>query len=186
MPKVLAGGVATFSLADMVMYNRQKRKLFFQEQHELLQNRLAEAKEALAKGAADDDQMLLINQERAAEEAEQARRAKKGIWGSIKGVFTTDGLKKEDMGGNLQGLSVDAQRQVGEQSTLASAVAKLDEQTGGAPGLGILQAVEEKRREGELGSQDPERKGGPLDELAENVATAAKSKRGWTSWLSST
>ena len=87
---VLAGGVAAFSLGDMIVYNRRKRKEFFAEQNKLLQERLVDAREAAAKGTADEDQMLLINRERAAEEAEQARKAKKGTWSFITGIFSTE------------------------------------------------------------------------------------------------
>ncbi|MCJ1250810.1 hypothetical protein MMC30_008038 [Trapelia coarctata] len=186
---VIAGGVAVFSLGDMIIYNRRKRREFFAEQHMLLQEKLVEARAAAAKGIADEDQMLLINRERAAEEAEQARKAKKGVWNYITGVFSTEGLKQEDTVSGLDALSEGGLKKVGEGSLLiepaGQTVTETATEKGETPGLGILQAVEEKRRDGERELQKKGVSGGPLDQLAEQAAAAGKSKGGWTSWMTS-
>jgi hypothetical protein len=80
----------------MIIYNRRKRNAFFLEQTALLQQSLAEAREAAARGTANEDQMLLLNRERAAEEANEAKKAKNGIFNYIKGAFSMEGLKKEE------------------------------------------------------------------------------------------
>lgn len=186
---VLAGGVAVFSLGDMIVYNRRKRKEFFVEQHLLLQEKLVEARAAAAKGIADEDQMLLINRERAAEEAEQARKAKKGTWNYITGIFSTEGLKQEDTASGLDVLSGSGLRKVGEGNLLTGpageAATESTTENGETPGLGILQAVEEKRQDGERELQKRGVSGGTLDQLAEQAAAAGKSKGGWTSWVTS-
>lgn len=186
---VLAGGVAAFSLGDMIVYNRRKRKEFFAEQNKLLQERLVDAREAAAKGTADEDQMLLINRERAAEEAEQARKAKKGTWSFITGIFSTEGLKQEDTASGMDTLSEAGLRKVGEGNLLiepaGETVAGTTTENAETPGLGILQAVEEKRRDGEREFQSRGLNGGPLDQLAEEAVVAGKSKGGWTSWVTS-
>lgn len=186
---VLAGGVAAFSLGDMIIYNRRKRKEFFAEQYKLLQERLVEAREAAAKGIADEDQMLLINRERAAEEAEQARKAKKRMWSFITGVFSTEGLKQEDTASGMDVLGEGGLTKVGEGNLLiepaGETLAGTTKEKAETPRLGILQAVEEKRRDGEREFQRRGVDDGPLDQIAEQAAAAGKSKGGWTSWVTS-
>ena len=173
----------------MIIYNRRKRKEFFAEQHKLLQEKLVEAQEAAAKGTADEDQMLLINRERAAEEAEKARKAKKSAWNYVTGIFSTDGLKQEDTGRGLDALSEGSLRKVGEGNLLIEPAGETATETTTdaeeSPRLGILQAVEEKQREGERELQKKGVSGGNLDHLAEQAAAAGKSKGGWTSWMTS-
>ncbi|MCJ1398919.1 hypothetical protein MMC11_002120 [Xylographa trunciseda] len=182
---IVAGGVATFALGDMIVYNRRKRKSFFAEQHLLLEQRLAEARQAAANGTADDDQMLLINRERAAEEAEEARKARKGPLSALTGLFSTQGLKEEDSGSGLELLGEEGLRKMGEESSIIQPAGETRIQDQDAPRGGILHEVEEKRREVEQKMQDIGVKGGPLDQMAEQATAAAKSKGGWTSWVTS-
>ncbi|MCJ1392175.1 hypothetical protein MMC18_005042 [Xylographa bjoerkii] len=182
---VLAGGVATFALGDMIVYNRRKRKSFFAEQHMLLEQRLAEARQAAANGTADDDQMLLINRERAAEEAEEARKARKGPLNALTGLFSTKGLKEEDRGSGLDVLGEEGLRKMSEENSIIEPAGEARMQDQEVPRGGILQAVDEKRREGEQKLVEKGVKGGPLDQMAEQATEAAKSKGGWTSWVTS-
>ena len=182
---VISGGVAVFSLGDMIIYNRRKRKVFFEEQHMLLQQRLAEARVAAAHGTADEDQMLLLNRERAAEEAEQVRKRKKGLWNAFKGLFNIEGLSEEDRGSKLDLLGEEGLRKMGTESSEPKSVEGLSAPKEEKPSLGIIQAVEDKRRDGERELQERGMKGGPLDTIAEQAITAGKSKGGWTSWMTS-
>ena len=162
------------------MYNRRKRRLYFEEQHRLLQKRLIEAQAAFAKGIADDDQMLLLNRERAAEEAEAARKARKGLWKSIKRMFSTEGLKQEQTD-PLDTLGEEGLRKMGEESPgVEKGVKAANEETRSS---GILQAVEEKRRSGERELQSHGLEGGPLDRVATEAAEPTKTRRSWTSWV---
>ena len=185
MTTVLAGGVATFALGDMIVYNRRKRKSFFAEQHMLLEQRLAEARQAVANGTADDDQMLLINRERAAEEAEEARKARKGPMSILTGLFSTKGLKEEDNGNGLDLLGEEGLRKMGEESSIIQPAGETRIQDLEAPGVSVIHKMEEKRREGEQMLLDVGAKGGPLDQMADQATAAAKSKGGLTSWFSS-
>ncbi|MCJ1386498.1 hypothetical protein MMC17_009624 [Xylographa soralifera] len=182
---VLAGGVATFALGDMIVYNRRKRKSFFAEQHMLLEQRLAEARQAAANGTADDDQMLLINRERAADEAEEARKARKGPLSIVTGLFTTKGLKEEDNGDGLELLGEEGLRKMGEESSIIQPGGETTIQDQEVPRVSISHEVEEKRREGEQKLLVVRAKGGPLDQMAEQATAAAKSKGGWTKWVTS-
>ena len=80
-------------------------------------------------------------------------------------------------------------RKVGEGNLLiepaGETVAGTTTENAETPGLGILQAVEEKRRDGEREFQSRGVNGGPLDQLAEEAVVAGKSKGGWTSWVTS-
>ena len=165
----------------MIIYNRRKRKLYFEEQHRLLQQRLIEARAAFAKGIADEDQMLLLNRERAAEEAEAARKAKKGLWKSIKRMISTEGLKQEQTD-PLDTLGEEDLRKMGGESPVVHEVVK---GTNEEPrSSGILQAVEEKRRSGEHELQSHGLEEGSLDRVGGEAAEASKARRSWTSWVS--
>ena len=61
---VVAGGVTLFSLGDMIVYNRRKRKAYYEEQNLLAYQRLQEAKEAAIKGIATEEQILVLNRAR--------------------------------------------------------------------------------------------------------------------------
>lgn len=192
----------------MIIYNRRKRRDYFAEQSALHKTRLAEAKEAVANGAADEDQMLLINRERASFEAERARAAKKGVVRRTKD-WLLGGLKTDEevVGGRVTGEEgsnnwvVEAQGRgdVLPETTDAVSVDKTThvmEGQDGRPLLGrgegaesksqILKAVEAKRREGERALESQGAEGGSLDRLAADTMSgsrSAPSRGGWTSWV---
>lgn len=205
----IAGAITIFALGDMIIYNRRKRRDYFTEQSALHKTRLAEAKEAATRGAADEDQMLLINRERAADEAERARLAKKGVFKRTK-EWLFSGLKNEEegVGGGILGvLGEEGLRKMGaeaegETSTDTGAVhsaagEKMANVTGGPDGrplLGrpdgpesksqIIKAVDAKRRQAERVLERQGTQEGPLDRLAENTASSSTGSRGgWTSWV---
>ena len=152
----------------MITHNRRKRKAYYAEQNMLMYQHLMIAKEAAAKGIASEEQILLLNKERAAEEAQEAKKNRKTLWKSAKSVFSTAGLKKVDT---------------------ASAVDNLVKGTGDGTNMeqptkqkGVMETIEEKRREGEKRLQDMGIKQGPLDQVAAD-ATSKPRSGGWTSWL---
>lgn len=180
---VIAGGIAVFSLGDMIVYNRRKRKSFFAEQHMILQQRLAEARAAAAGGTADEDQMLLINRERAADEAEEAFKNREGVWKIVKGAFSTKGLKEEETESGLDVLGKQGLSKMGEGSTVIEPVSQEITQKDVSPKEGILQAVEEIQRQEKDKFQTMGSLGGSLDHSAEQATTKAKS--GWANWFTS-
>ena len=163
------------------MYNRRKKKLYIEEHYRLLQQRLVEAQAAFAKGTADEDQMLLLNRERAAEEAEAARKARTGLWKSIRRIFSTEGLKQEQID-PLDVLGEEGLRKMGEESPVVGEVVKAANEE--PRSSGILQAVEEKRRNGERELRSRGLEEGSLDRVGAEAAKASKTQRSWTSWLS--
>ena len=172
----------------MIIYNRRKRNAFYAEQHMLLQKRLHEAREAAAKGIADEDQTLLLNREQAREEADAARQASKGVLGYIKMFFSSEGLRKEEGESALDLLGEEGLRKMSQETSESRPAEFVKDVEMGQEQLGkgdILKAVEEKRRDGERGLEGTGVEGGPLDKMANKTAEAVQSKGGWTSWLTS-
>lgn len=197
-------------MTDMILHNRRKRSAFYAEQHALYSQRLIEAIETEKSGMPlDEDQTLILNRERARVQAEEA--AKERTWGKrIKGVFIGD-LKTDEEGATaenvvvpsegeiLQKLGVD-QTSILERATQAdrdSGVNTTDSgnirEEGRRDGSRILQAVAEKRREGERAMEAAGVRGGPLDQMAEGAVQAVGGKihaieekvgsgRSWNDW----
>ena len=158
------------------MYNRRKRNAYYQEMEELRGQKLREAREALARGVANEDQMLLINQERAAEEAFLARQeAKKEgfnakMWKLVTRASGASTLEEtKDAKTNASFGEVEQVRHTGDMQE----------------GLGIVRALEEKRREEEKPIERLKLPGGPLDQQAQdNADFITDSAKSWTSWVS--
>ena len=188
----------------MGLHNRRKQKIYYAEQRTLLQEKLAVAREAASRGEADEDQMLLVNRERAAEEAEQAAKQRKGMWGSTK-EWLLGGMKKDEEdsaevvneGGTLsvsgEGGLVKMHEGSEEEEVISGGMigtSRTGAQENHSGGGRILEAVEEKRRGNERELERSGVKGGMLDRMAQEavhagVAEAGKAKGGWTSWLTS-
>ncbi|KAK7722942.1 hypothetical protein SLS57_004797 [Botryosphaeria dothidea] len=170
----IAGVVTVFALGDMIVYNRRKRREWFHEQNQKHAISLAEAKQAVAAGTATEDQVLLLNNER---NKEEHAKNKKGIFTRAKESLF-GGLSKEEKEGGKLGA---AAFQASDKTQDAWDAIRSDAQEAKEQGLGILQAVEDKRREGEKAqAQAP----GPLDLMAEEAAqTATQKSKSWTSWI---
>ncbi|EON65319.1 hypothetical protein W97_04557 [Coniosporium apollinis CBS 100218] len=174
----VASVVALFSLGDMIIYNRRKRKEWFNDMREKEARELAAAQEAAALGAADEDQILLINRVRAAQEADAAKKSRPGLFKRITGVFYGGLSQEEQQGGKLNTSIVEQAR-----DAVSNAGEEVKEE-----GLGIMRAVEDKRREGEkaIEAHAPQVRvnGGPLDQLgAEASVKSEEAKKSWTSWM---
>ena len=158
----------------------------------------------------DEDQTLILNRERARVQAEEA--AKERTWGKrIKGVLI-GGLKRdEEEGGRGAEVVVPSEGEILEklgmdQTSILERAAQADTDSGRVTmdlgnggeegkgvGNGILQAVAEKRRDGERAMEAAGVRGGPLDRMAEGAAQAARgkidvaeekvgSRGGWSNW----
>ncbi len=205
----IAGAITVFALGDMIVYNRRKRRDYFAEQTALHRSRLAEAKEAAARGAADDDQLLLINRERAAFEAEKARLEKKGVFTRTKD-WLFSGLKKDEEsvgGGALHVLGEEGLRKMGAEAqgapnparesahlpAMAEKTTHVAEGQDGRPLLGrsydpqsesqVLKAVDAKRRDGEQAMESQATGGRSPGETENTAPPSAPSRGGWTSWM---
>lgn len=173
----IAGIVTVFALGDMIIYNRKKRTEWMEGQHAQRQQLLQGAYQAAAAGTADEDQMLLINQEKAAEAAAQARMARGGLLKRTK-RFLFSGLSNDDA-------MPDDEEPRGRETLGTSGGEVWKESASDNSGetgdqIGIIRAVEDMRRD----HARPQVRGGPLDQLAENVTTSASEKsNNWTSWM---
>ena len=207
---VVTVAITAFSLTDMILHNRRKRTAFYNEQHAIYAQRLIGAIETEKAGLPlDEDQTLILNRERARVQAEEAAKARS--WGKmIKGVFIGDLKRDEDAGEPGEDVVVPSEGEVlqklgVDQTTILERAAQADRGSGvvGAnsdggreegrrDGSGILQAVAEKRREGERAMDAAGVGGGPLDRMAEGAVRAVGGKmeaaeekvgsQSWSSW----
>lgn len=191
----IASVVVAVSLGDMLVHNRRKRNEWMLVQQELHQRELALARQSLAQGTANEDQMLLINRERAKEEAELIKLNKKGVLARAKEALFS-GMDKEEVKGGSFGKLKDGEMRVSAAGTV----------TRPATGEGVLRAVQDTVQEGkerllegkerliegkdyikaEIKQHSPAKPviGGPLDQYAQKAASdAASSTKGWTNWV---
>jgi hypothetical protein len=160
----------------MIVYNRRKRTEFYAVMEKLRADEYANALEAESKGRATDDQMLLINQERARFEQMQLDQAKKekGIWRRMKESVVGNESYEEEKGGTL-GIGrrkEDKKESVGE--TVGDLLAQREEK---------LKTGAEKVQ-GLVGEAHKPVVRGPLDQLGQQTAeSVSKTTKSWTSWL---
>ena len=176
---VISGMVATAGITDMILHNRRRRAEFFAEQRAKTARDLAVAKAAREQGTVTEDQILLINRERVAAEAEAAKRNRPGVFKrTTKWLFS--GLSSEEQKGGRLGTGT-ASPAAALQSTKVELLGEIEDR-------GVLQAVEEKvaakRRQGERVEEVLTPPGGPLDRQAQvALDTMSSASRGWTSWI---
>ena len=182
---VILGGITVFSLGDMVLYNRRKKRDWYAEQHEKWQQALALARQARTDGTANDEQILLLNRQEATEVAERERKNKPSWWKWTSSMFSSGGLKKEDKGFSRMenaAASID-----GSASISPSEVPDIkDSPSERTMGSQIVAAVEEKRRASEKTLESTAAEPGPLDKLPAQATTAigAQSSRSASSFWS--
>jgi len=158
----------------MIAYNRRKRNEWLKEKQQESAVQLEEARRAAAAGVLTEDQRLMLNRERAAEEAEMARKSKKGIMTRAKeAVF--GGLSEEEVQGGKIGAAARAAKEQIQTRTEPQ-----DVSSEASVVQAIQSKIEEHRRTGEALEQVVHPQGGPLDRRAEALAHKTT---GWTSWL---
>ena len=181
-------GVATiislFGLGSLITHNRRQKRAWIEREMQ----RLIDAQTAFLRGEASPEQLHLLEQEQAGEEmtkkaVEEKRRKKEaGMWGRLKGVV---GITSGDMGREME-LPENSIRG-GERLLDDSAVDDGSSTAGRVGNGGVMQALLDSKRVGE--QEFVARtgiRGGPLDVLADNVASAVipKSDSDWMSWIS--
>jgi hypothetical protein len=165
---VVATAVAVAGITDMMLHNRRRRREWLAEKQAEAARNLMTAKEAERAGRATEDQLLLINRERVAREAEESKKSRPGV---LKRLFS--GTSTEDKG-------VRANAAVAAAETTTGSVAQ--------EGRNLMEAVKESaqanRRQGEKMEEVLRPNGGPLDREAQSAANAAsQATKSWTSWL---
>lgn len=184
--------VTIYAFIDMSLHNRRKQKEFYAQQWAVLYENLALAKEAAARGEANEDQILLINRARARAEAEQAAKERKGVWGSAK-EWLLGGMKKDEEESEERVNEGGVLSVLGEEGLMKMMEEPEEDRGGNADVLGsvttepqerhrargrILDAVEEKRREGERALERRGIEGGMLDKLAHGAVGAGRDDAG--------
>lgn len=176
---VISGVVAVAGITDMLMHNRRRRNEWLAEQQMKASRDLAFAKRALAEGTATEDQILLINRERAAEEAAEAKKNRPSLLKRATGLLSGGLSEVEQKGGKLGAV-------VASQAEDASSRIQDAAQTVGAEAKGIAQQVQEAVGSNRWQAGVPSGAvGGALDQHAQAAADAAtRTARSWTSWVS--
>ncbi|KAL8798447.1 MAG: hypothetical protein Q9182_006654 [Xanthomendoza sp. 2 TL-2023] len=185
---VVAFFITTFSLTDMILYNRRKRKEWSEAEAAIYEQTLYSALTALRQKdrPLTDEEQDVMERETAALEAEAKKEAKqkkkKGGWGIKKWVFGEMEMGTEAAGGkvwrNTEGDGRESLLGAAQQDGVVGAVADVEESVAVGEMGSVAKAVEEKRREGEKAVEGT---GGPLDRSAEGVVE--KARRGWDSWF---
>jgi hypothetical protein len=175
---VVSGMVAVAGITDMLLHNRRRRNEWMAEQRAKSARDLIEAVEARERGEATEDQLLLINRERAAREAEEAKKNRPGIFKRTTGWLFGGLSAEEHKGGRL-----------GAEARGASVTSAVKEELlGEKEDRGVLEAVQEKveakRRTGERVEEVIRPMGGPLDRQAQFATNAiSDASKSWTSWI---
>ena len=174
---VIAAMMAGAGITDMLLHNRRRKNEW------LAQKRAEEAKEvhdarmALEEGRVTEDQLLLINRERAKFEAAEAKQNRPGVFRRTTN-WLFSGLSSEERKGGKLGGGVAAASGVPQSSS--------EEILGEREDKGVLRAVEERveanRRSGERVEDVLRPLGGPLDREAQRTANAvADTGKSWMS-----
>lgn len=195
---VLCTGIAIYSLGDMMVYNRRKRREFFAEQEKNYNIALARAYEAEGHGTLSPDLALVLNKERAVLQWEDEQKQKKGaIKGATDWLFGS--LSKQERPGGAMGFASDEIKRIAEgRFREEGASIGVGGVSGGVTGFGrevepdvseaqmmVKEAAVQKRMQDQASASLTEEmaQGGLLDQLGQEAANDAKStSRGWWDW----
>jgi hypothetical protein len=178
----IATVISLYGLGSLITHNRRQKRAWIEREMQ----RLTDARAAFLRGEATPEQLHLLEQERAGEEMakmaamEKRRKKEAGVWRRLKevvGISSGDmGREKEQPGQSTQGERLLEEGWVDDAATTRAV-------TGGG---NVMQSVMDSRREGEKQVEAGTGiRGGPLDVLAGNVASAVtpKSHADWLSWV---
>jgi hypothetical protein len=179
----IATVISLYGLGSLIIHSRRQKRAWIEREMQ----RLTDARAAFLRGEATSEQLHLLEQERAGEEMakkaamEKRRKKEAGVWGRLKevvGISSGDmGREKEQPGQSTQGGERLLEEGGVEDAALTPAV---------AGGGNVMHTVIDNRREGETQVEAQAGiRGGPLDVLAGNVASAVtpKSHADWLSWV---
>lgn len=155
----------------MVVYNRRKRALFFEQQEKEQAKILALARTAVLNGTASAAQTALVEGIAEEERLMAEKVANRKLPSKL--LFWLHGDYKEDE-------ELKAQRKLAAEEL---ARAKGESSPESSASLGITQAVQDARANAAI---PPTRtvQGGPLDQAAANAAVSVeKTSKGWLGWV---
>ena len=165
----------------MLMHNRRKRNEWLQQKQIEGARDLAIATQAASAGTATEDQILMINRERNARQAEIDKKNRPGMFKRASNWLFSDLSKEEQKGGRLGASAAAAGTTIAQKTEFVKDEIKEEAQH-------VLQAVEDKveqhRRQGERVPEMLVPAGGPLDRQAQVAFdSASEATKSWTSWI---
>ncbi|EXJ80985.1 hypothetical protein A1O3_07273 [Capronia epimyces CBS 606.96] len=210
---LLFAGVSTvfavYGTTSLIAHNRRQKRAWIERELD----RLDAARQAFLRGEASAEQLHLLEQERAGQEMDTARKHEaerkksESYWSKLKGLVGVQ-MAKGEMGQETesQKLEREARRarwqqpQTAEQGFVEGEVRPVTVAQSGVKGVGVdskgrpvpANTVEyvashgenERRSEGIEATVHTGARGGPLDVLADNVAEAVKPSTESRGWLS--
>jgi hypothetical protein len=192
-PTGIAGILSMYAMVDLIRHNRRQKRAWIDRELQ----RLFDAQQAFVRGDATQEQLHLLQQERAGDEmVEKAKRDKEkrkreSWWGkgmAMVGLGPKESLIEED-GARYDKVQSEPMKVLpGER--LLEEERWVGGKDGGKTVTGaVVDTVEEQRRSGEkAAAQLPGAHAGALDRLAGNMTDAVKSlnqsvpKTGWLDW----
>ncbi|KAJ9636005.1 hypothetical protein H2204_005502 [Knufia peltigerae] len=207
--------VAAYGTTSLIAHNRRQKRAWVERELD----RLDAARQAFLRGEATAEQLHLLEQERAGEEMEAARKReverKKGesYWSRLKGVMSANaaagqmGTETEEEKREREERRARRQRSASSSSAdetfVEGEVRPVAVTSTNVKGVGLdakgrpvpLDKMEYVKTKVEDGRRSGEKeviartgiRGGPLDQLAENVSqavvTPSTQSQGWLSWL---
>jgi hypothetical protein len=191
----IAGVVTAYALTDMILYNRKKKRQYFEEQRALEEAALHNAQVAQRNGTASQEQLELLRSKGMNKQVtddtsdvqkiaaavgiakESGGQKSEGLFASAKN-WLFGSLKNEEEGDDF------ADRRLGYEGTSE------DDDVYGTSESDILKALEAKKQEVEMKAKRAlererraEKEGGPLDRLGTENEGQAGVKGGWTSFM---
>lgn len=207
--------VAAYGTTSLIAHNRRQKRAWVERELD----RLDAARQAFLRGEATAEQLHLLEQERAGEEMEAARKReverKKGesYWSRLKGVMSANaaagqmGTETEEEKREREERRARRQRSASsspaDETFVEGEVRPVAVTSTNVKGVGLdakgrpvpLDKMEYVKTKVEDGRRSGEKeviartgiRGGPLDQLAENVSqavvTPSTQSQGWLSWL---
>lgn len=173
---VLCCGLTLFALADMIVYNRRKKREYFAN---LAQERQKALTAAIANEVAglplSEEQAIIMNQERKRFNDEEERARRRREWWQYLNVkrWLVSGLKRDDEQTD-QEVFEDTVEPTGTETTATHSQEPSESDSTGHEG--VLAAVEDTRRAEEKQLEAEGVEGSTLDRMA---ARAAELGKGW-------
>lgn len=176
---------ASFATGDMIMHNRRKRGEWLAEQQAKSARELEEARKAAATGIATQQQVLLLNRERAAMEAEEAKKSAKGIFTRMKETLFFSMSEEEQQGGKIGAAARAAQEKAQEKAQEIKQEVMPESNQGSGVVRPVEQKVQDMKRSGAEAVEGVAQPfGGPLDRQAQASVDAVRHQTSsWFSWV---
>ncbi|KAF2872121.1 hypothetical protein BDV95DRAFT_628542 [Massariosphaeria phaeospora] len=159
----LLGVLAVFSIGDMVVYNRRKRAIYFQEQEKDQANILSLARSAVLQGSASPAQAALVEGIAEEERLMDQKKAERKVGSRLLWWFHGEWNEEKDL---------KEQRRLAVEDFRKKEAEALQ-------GKGVTQAVQDARAASHVTAQSNVQPtvGGPLDQAASETTG-----KGWLGW----